>query len=154
MAERTRALTAVRDVPHEVLEYTPSKDHFGAHSVAELGLDPARVLKTLVVEHGRDLALCLVPVAGRLDPKAAARALGWKNAALTDPARAQRTTGYVVGGISPLGTATKLRTLIDTTVAALSTVTVSGGQRGVSIALAPSDLAALTGAEFAPISKS
>ncbi|EEI15842.1 YbaK/EbsC family protein [Corynebacterium lipophiloflavum] len=127
MAKKTRAVEAVAAIDHELLSYTPSRDHFGEHSVAELGLDPSTVLKTLVVQHERDLALCLVPVSGRLSLKAAARALEWKNAALADPGRAQRATGYVIGGISPLGTATELRTLIDAPCAAVPTVTVSGG---------------------------
>ncbi|MCT1414794.1 aminoacyl-tRNA deacylase [Corynebacterium sanguinis] len=148
MAKRTRAVEAVAAIDHEILSYAPSHDHFGEHSVAELGLDADAVLKTLVVQHERDLALCLVPVSKRLSLKAAAHALGWKNAELADPGRAQRATGYIIGGISPLGTLTALRTLIDAPCAALPTVTVSGGQRGLSISLAPSDLARLTGAEF------
>ena len=148
MADRTRALTLVRGVPHEVLEYHPSQDNFGEHSAAELGLDPAGVLKTLVVSHDRELALCCVPVAGRLSLKGAAAALGWKKAVLADPSKAQRATGYVVGGISPLGTRTRLRTLIDASVAGRADVTISGGQRGLSIRLAPADLANLTGGSF------
>ena len=152
MAEKTRALTALKGTDHEVLTYSPSQDHFGEHSAAELGLDPAAVLKTLVVAHERDLAICCVPVAGHLSLKAAAKALGWKRAEMADPSKAQRATGYVVGGISPLGTMHKLPTLIDASVADLPAVTVSAGQRGLSARLAPRDLAELTGADFAPIS--
>ncbi|QPK83712.1 aminoacyl-tRNA deacylase [Corynebacterium qintianiae] len=152
MTKATRAVEAVGGTAHEVLRYSPSQDNFGEHSAAELGLDPSAVLKTLVVGHGRELALCCVPVSRRLSLKAAAQALGWKKAALADPARAQRATGYVVGGISPLGTLTALRTLIDAPVSALPSVTVSGGQRGLSIQLSPRDLAALTGAEFVALS--
>ena len=151
MAAKTRALSALSQTPHEVLEYTPSKDHFGAHSAAELGRDPHTVLKTLVIHHERDMAICCVPVAGHLSLKAAAKALGWKRAEMTDPAQAQRATGYVVGGISPLGTTKRMPTLIDDSVAALETITVSAGQRGLSIALSPTDLAELTNAKFAPI---
>ena len=118
----------------------------------ELGLDPAAVLKTLVISHERDLAICCVPVAGHLSLKAAAKALGWKRAEMADPAKAQRATGYVVGGISPLGTLHALPTLIDASVADLPAITVSAGQRGLSARLRPADLAALTGARFAPIS--
>lgn len=152
MADKTRALTAAQDVPHEVLTYAPSQDHFGEHSATELGLDPAAVLKTLVIAHERDLAVCCVPVAGHLSLKAAAKALGWKRAEMADPAKAQRTTGYVVGGISPLGTLQQLPTLIDASVADLPAVTVSAGQRGLSLRLAPGDLASLAGAQFAEIS--
>ena len=152
MAEKTRALTALHATDHEVLTYAPSQDHFGAHAAEELDLDPAAVLKTLVVAHERDLAICCVPVDGHLSLKAAAKALGWKRAEMAEPAKAQRATGYVVGGISPLGTLHTLPTLIDASVADLPTVTVSAGQRGLSARLSPQDLAELTGAQFAAIS--
>ena len=92
--------------------------------------------------------MCLVPVAKRLSLKAAAHTLGWKNAELADPGRAQRATGYIIGGFSPWVSLTLRRSLTYAPCAALPTVTVSGGQRGLSISLAPSDLARLTGAEF------
>lgn len=152
MAEKTRALTALHGTDHEVLTYAPSQDHFGAHAAEELDLDPAAVLKTLVIAHERDLAVCCVPVDGHLSLKAAAKALGWKRAEMAEPAKAQRATGYVVGGISPLGTLHTLPTLIDASVADLPTVTVSAGQRGLSARLSPRDLAELTGAQFAEIS--
>ena len=152
MAEKTRALTALHGTDHEVVTYAPSQDHFGAHAAEELDLDPAAVLKTLVIAHERDLAICCVPVDGHLSLKAAAKALGWKRAEMAEPARAQRATGYVVGGISPLGTLHTLPTLIDASVADLPTVTVSAGQRGLSARLSPQDLAELTGAQFAAIS--
>ena len=152
MAAKTRALEALTDTPHEVLTYSPSQDHFGEHAAIELELDPTAMLKTLVVAHERDLAICCVPVAGHLSLKAAAKALGWKRAEMADPAKAQRATGYVVGGISPLGTLQTLPTLIDDSVATLPAITVSAGQRGLSVQLSPSDLARLTGATFAPIS--
>ena len=154
MAARTRALEALETagIDYELLEYAAHSDHFGDHAVAELGLDPALTLKTLVISHGRDFAVCCVPVSGHLSLKKAAKALGWKNAEMADPAAAQRMTGYVVGGISPLGTKQKLKTLIDASVADLPAVNVSAGQRGLSAQLHPRDLAELTGAEFAPIS--
>ena len=152
MAEKTRALTALHPTDHEVLTYAPSQDHFGTHAAEELDLDPAAVLKTLVIAHERDLAICCVPVDGHLSLKAAAKALGWKRAEMAEPAKAQRATGYVVGGISPLGTLHTLPTLIDASVADLPTVTVSAGQRGLSARLSPQDLAELTGAQFAAIS--
>ena len=152
MAEKTRALTALHATDHEVLTYAPSQDHFGTHAAEELDLDPAAVLKTLVIAHERDLAICCVPVDGHLSLKAAAKALGWKRAEMAEPAKAQRATGYVVGGISPVGQRRPLPTLIDASVADLPTVTVSAGQRGLSARLSPQDLAELTGAQFAAIS--
>lgn len=155
MAARTRALDAVKDTPHEVLEYASAQDHFGEHAAQELGTDPHATLKTLVIANSanaREMALCCVPVAGHLSLKAAAKALGWKHATLADPAKAQRTTGYIVGGISPLGTLTKLPLLIDASVNAIDQITVSAGQRGLSIAIAPDDLARLGRGHFADIS--
>lgn len=154
MAARTRALAAVERTAHTILEYEPSQDHFGEHAAAELGTDPQSTLKTLVIAHtgsARELALCCVPVAGHLSLKAAAKALGWKHAEMADPAKAQRATGYVVGGISPLGTLRELPLLIDASVEPLPAVTVSAGQRGLSIELSPADLARLAGGEFAAI---
>lgn len=152
MAEKTRTLTALLGTDHQVLTYSPSQDNFGAHAAEELDLNPAAVLKTLVIAHERDLAICCVPVDGHLSLKAAAKALGWKRAEMAEPAKAQRATGYVVGGISPLGTLQKLPTLIDASVADLPHIHVSAGQRGLSAQLSPRDLAQLTDAQFAPIS--
>ena len=155
MAARTRAITAVTNTPHKVLEYSPSQDHFGEHAAAELGTDPGATLKTLVIAHAgaeREMALCCVPVSGHLSLKAAAKALGWKHAEMADPAKAQRATGYVVGGISPLGTLKELPLLIDASVEPLDSITVSAGRRGLSIELAPKDLARLGGGQFADIS--
>ena len=154
MAAKTQALEIVQNagVEHEVLSYTAGTDHFGEHAVEELGLDAAATLKTLVIHHERDYAVCCVPVAGHLSLKHAAKALGWKRAEMAEPAKAQRATGYVVGGISPLGTLHTLPTLIDASVADRPTVTVSAGQRGLSARLSPRDLAELTGAQFAAIS--
>lgn len=155
MSARTRAIAAVTSVKHTVLEYTASQDHFGEHSVAQLGVDPAATLKTLVVcstTNTRDMALCCVPVAGHLSLKAAAKALGWKKAQLAEPRKAEHATGYIVGGISPLGTLQKLPVLIDASVTDFPTVIVSAGQRGLSLSLSPLDLAALAHAKFADIS--
>lgn len=153
MTARTRALEALEtaDIDYELLEYVAHNDHFGDHAVAELGLDPALTLKTLVIHHGRDFAVCCVPVAGQLALKKAAKALGWKNAEMADPKDAQRLTGYVVGGISPLGTARELPTVVDSSVEGAAKVTCSAGQRGLSIAIAPQDLARAVGARFAAI---
>lgn len=150
MAAKTRALEVLNHVgiAYELLTYTAHTDHFGDHAVEELGVDPALTLKTLVVHHGRDFAVCCVPVSAHLSLKKAANALGWKNAEMADPKDAQRLTGYVIGGISPVGTTTALRTLIDDSVRGCPAVSVSGGQRGLSVRLRPSDLADVAGAEF------
>ncbi len=156
MAAKTQALEIVQNsgVEHEVLSYTAGTAHFGEHAVEELGLDAAATLKTLVIHHERDYAVCCVPVAGHLSLKHAAKALGWKNAEMAEPKAAQRLTGYIVGGISPLGTKQQLPTLIDASVAHTGTITVSAGQRGLSIAMSPVDLAQLCSAEFADIAAS
>lgn len=153
MAAKTHALEVVQKagVDHEVLSYTAGTDHFGEHGVEELGLDAAQTLKTLVIHHEREYAVCCVPVAGHLSLKLAAKALGWKNAEMADPKAAQRLTGYIVGGISPLGMKQTLSTLIDASVRDADAITVSAGQRGLSIAMSPGDLAELSGAEFADI---
>ena len=153
MAAKTHALEVVQKagVEHEVLTYTAGTDHFGEHAVEELGLDAAQTLKTLVIHHERDYAVCCVPVAGHLSLKLAAKALGWKNAEMADPKAAQRLTGYIVGGISPLGTKQQVPKLIDASVCNADTITVSAGQRGLSIAMSPVDLAELSGAEFVDI---
>ena len=155
MSARTRAIAAAKSVEHTVLEYTASQDHFGEHSVTQLGVDPRGTLKTLVVSNSaqpREMALCCVPVAGHLSLKAAAKALGWKKAQLAEPKKAEHATGYIVGGISPLGTLQKLPVLIDASVTPFPTIIVSAGQRGLSLELSPNDLAALAGAKFAKIS--
>ena len=126
--------------------------HFGDEATAALGLDPARVFKTLVADlGGRALAVAVVPVAQQLDLKAFAGALGAKKAGLADPAAAQRSSGYVLGGISPLGQRTALPTVVDASALAFATVFLSAGRRGLQVELAPQDLVDVTRAEVAPI---
>jgi Cys-tRNA(Pro)/Cys-tRNA(Cys) deacylase len=128
--------------------------HFGDEATAALGLDPERVFKTLVVElagRGGALAVAVVPVARQLDLKAFAEALGAKKAAMADAAAAQRSSGYVLGGISPLGQRTALPTVVDATALGLATVFVSAGRRGLQVELAPADLVAVTGAQVSAI---
>ena len=139
----TRAVRAagVTVVLHEY-EHDPAAASFALEASDALGVDPARVLKTLVVTRDDRLAVCLVPAGDTLD----LRALG-KRSAMADPALAERTTGYVTGGISPLGQRRRLPTLVDESALAFPTVFVSAGRRGLEIELSPTDLVALTGAE-------
>ena len=160
----TRALAAVRaaGVAHVVHEYevgepVPGRDrdrpHYGLDAAAALGVDPARVFKTLVATVDGRLVAAVVPVAGELDLKALAAALGGHRAAMAEPAEAERATGYVVGGISPLGGRRRMPTVLDASAARHPTIFVSGGRRGLQLELAPGDLARLAGATEAPIAR-
>jgi len=145
----TRALTAAK-VPFEVLEYEhdPGAGAYALEAATALALDPAAVFKTLVVEASGALTVCLVPAGAQLD----LRSLG-KRAAMAPPERAEKVTGYVTGGISPFGQRRRLPTLVDESALRLETVYVSGGRRGLEIALAPADLVAVTGAETRPLAR-
>ena len=127
--------------------------NFGLEAAAKLGLDPARVFKTLLAEADGTLVVGVVAVTGRLDLKALAAAVGAKKAVMADPKTAERKTGYVVGGISPIGQKTALPTVIDEHAQLFETVFVSGGRRGFDIELAPDDLARASGAVFAAIAR-
>ena len=151
----TAALAAagIAFTPVEYIHHDDSTD-FGAEAARETGLDPAVIFKTLVVTTGpRQLAVGIVPVAGRLDLKAIATSLGAKKAELADPKVAERSSGYVVGGLSPIGQRTPLPTVIDASAEALDVMYVSGGKRGLQLGIAPADLAAATHATFAPIGR-
>lgn len=151
----TRALAAA-GVAHTLVPYEHHEDatDFGAEAARETGADPRRVFKTLVVALGpRELAVAVVPVSARLDLKAAASALGAKKADLADPRAAERSSGYVVGGISPLGQRTPLPTVIDASARAFPTILISAGRRGLQVELAADDLALLTGAAFADVAR-
>lgn len=114
---------------------------------------PEQVFKTLVAEVDGALTVAVVPVSASLDLKALASAVGGKRATMADPAAAERTTGYVRGGISPLGQRKKLPTVLDASATEQATVCVSAGRRGLEIELAPGDLAALTDATVAPVAR-
>jgi len=148
------AALAAAGVPFTLHPYShdPSAPSYGLEAAQVLGIDPARVFKTLMVEIDGRLAVGVVPVSGSLDLKAFAAALGSKKAAMANPAAAERRTGYVLGGISPLGQRLPSPTVIDDTALGLDTILVSGGRRGLDIELAPGDLVLLTKAITAPIS--
>jgi Cys-tRNA(Pro)/Cys-tRNA(Cys) deacylase len=126
---------------------------YGAEAAAALGVDPACVFKTLLASVDGRLTVAVVPVDARLDLKALAAATGGKRAEMADPAAAERATGYVVGGISPLGQRRRLPTVVDSSATSLPTVLVSGGRRGLDVELAPADLLRLTGGVSAPIAR-
>ncbi|MEJ1156946.1 Cys-tRNA(Pro) deacylase [Prosthecomicrobium sp. N25] len=149
----TTVLKAQR-IAFELLEYAhdPRAEAYGLEAAEKLGLDPGSVFKTLVVsDEAKAHALALVPSAGRLSFPEAARALGWKRAAMADPAAAQRLTGYVLGGISPFGTRRPLAVLADRSLLDWPRVHVSGGRRGLEIRIAPQDLVGVLSAVVAPI---
>ena len=134
-------------------DHDPRAASYGLEAAAALGVAPERVYKTLMARVDGALAVALVPVAGRLDLKALARALGAKAAAMADAAEAERATGYVVGGISPIGQRRAHPTVVDASALVHPTVLVSGGRRGLDVELAPADLVRVTGAVTAPIAR-
>ncbi|MCX4551670.1 Cys-tRNA(Pro) deacylase [Streptomyces sp. NBC_01387] len=134
-------------------EHDPAAPSYGEEAAEALGVTPDRVFKTLVADVDGELTVAVVPVAGSLDLKALASAVGGKRAAMADPVAAERTTGYVRGGISPLGQRKQLRTVLDASASAHTTICVSAGRRGLEVELAPGDLAGLTAAVVAPIGR-
>ncbi|MFJ3230317.1 Cys-tRNA(Pro) deacylase [Streptomyces sp. NPDC086787] len=150
----TVALTAA-GVAHTIHSYDhdPAHSSYGEEAAEAMGVSPDRVFKTLVADVDGALTVAVVPVAGSLDLKALATAVGGKRAAMADPALAERTTGYVRGGISPLGQRKKLPTVLDESASAHDTICVSAGRRGLEVELSPTDLAGLTHATLAPIGR-
>jgi Cys-tRNA(Pro)/Cys-tRNA(Cys) deacylase len=148
-AERARIAFRLHEYRHD-----PRAASYGLEAAEALGLEGERVFKTLLAELDGDtrrLVVGIVPVIGQLDLKAVARFSGAKKAAMADPGQAERATGYLVGGISPLGQKRAWPTLIDSSAQAFATVFVSAGRRGLEIELAPEALCRLTGARFADI---
>ncbi|MBM6399651.1 Cys-tRNA(Pro) deacylase [Phycicoccus sonneratiae] len=134
-------------------EHDPAAPSYGLEAAVVLGLPAEQVFKTLLVDTGSGLAVGVVPVSGQLDLKAMAGALGVKRVTMADPAAAERSTGYVVGGISPVGQKRALPTVVDESAELYDTVYVSGGRRGLDLGLSPADLVRLTGATVADVAR-
>ena len=133
-------------------EHDPAAESYGEEAAEKIGANPAQVFKTLVVSlDGKELAVGIVPVTAMLGLKQIAKAAGAKKATMADKQLVQRTTGYVLGGVSPLGQKKRLKTFIDQSAESFDTVYISAGKRGLEIELAPADLARLTQAQFAPL---
>ena len=126
---------------------------YGLEAADKLGLDPERVFKTLLADADGSLVVAVVPVSGQLDLKALAAAVGAKKAVMADPKVAERKTGYVLGGISPIGQKTAHPTVLDETVELFDTIFVSGGRRGFDLELSPADLITVTGATVTAIAR-
>ncbi|MFI8717181.1 Cys-tRNA(Pro) deacylase [Stenotrophomonas sp. NPDC077464] len=154
----TPAITLLKThgIAHHVLSYAHDANagSYGGEAAEQLGLDPAVVFKTLLASTEKhELLVAIVPVSGTLDLKALAEAAGCRKCEMAAVDAAQRATGYLVGGISPLGQKKKHRTFIDASAQALPVMHVSAGRRGLEVALAPRDLAALTQAHVANIAR-
>jgi Cys-tRNA(Pro)/Cys-tRNA(Cys) deacylase len=143
---RQQVAHTLHPYPHD-----PRAEAFGEEAAAALGIAPQRIFKTLIATVDGRLVCAVVPVAGRLDLKALAAAAGGKRAAMAEPTAAARATGYVVGGISPLGHKTRLPVVVDSSASEFATVYVSAGKRGLQVELAPADLVRLTSATLASI---
>lgn len=134
-------------------DHDPAAASYGLEAAAALSVPPGQVFKTLLVEGDRGLAVGMVPVDRSLDLKAVAAALGWKKVAMADPVAAERSTGYVVGGISPIGQKVSLPTVLDESATGFDVVYVSGGHRGLDLSLSPTDLVRATRASVAAIAR-
>ncbi|MGH3424105.1 MAG: Cys-tRNA(Pro) deacylase [Nocardioidaceae bacterium] len=157
MARGTRATTALTRAgitfTTHVYDHDPRSSSYGLEAAEALDVEAARVFKTLVVDLDGTPVVAIVPVTASLDLKRVAAALGGKRAAMADPAVAERATGYVLGGVSPVGQRRRHRTVLDASATDWDTVLVSGGRRGLDVELSPGDLAALTGAVLAVVAR-
>lgn len=147
VAKKNKIAFTIHKYPHD-----PANESYGMEAAENLGLAAEMVFKTLVVElDGGKLAVAVVPVSSMLGMKQVAQAAGVKKAMMADKGKAEKTTGYVLGGISPLGQKKQLPTIIDNSALNFSTIHVSAGRRGLEIELKPKDLASLTAGIFANI---
>jgi Cys-tRNA(Pro)/Cys-tRNA(Cys) deacylase len=148
---RTPATTVVEsagiDFALHEYEHDPASESYGLEAAKRLGVEPARVFKTLLADLDGRLHVAIVPVERQLDLKK----LGGKRSAMADPKRVERSTGYVLGGVSPLGQRRTLPTTLDVSALEHTTIFVSGGRRGLEIELDPNDLVVITAAEVRPI---
>jgi Cys-tRNA(Pro)/Cys-tRNA(Cys) deacylase len=151
-ATTTLAAAGVAFTPR-AYEHDPTSVSYGLEAALALGVEPGRVFKTLLVTGDGGLAVGIVPVARLLDLKAMAAALGVKRVAMAEPAVAERATGYVVGGISPVGQRRRLPTVLDGSARSFGTILVSGGRRGLDLEVAPADLLRVTQGRTAPIAR-
>jgi Cys-tRNA(Pro)/Cys-tRNA(Cys) deacylase len=142
-------------IAHTLHEYDhdPRATSYGLEAADALGLDPDQVFKTLMAELDGELVVAVVPVSTKLDLKALARTFAGSRAAMADPRAAERATGYVTGGISPVGQRKTHRTVVDETAELYDVVYVSAGRRGLDVGIAPADLVEVTGAIVADISR-
>lgn len=149
-------LLANQGIAHTVHAYDhdPRRGSYGLEASEALGLPPERVFKTLVAQVDGVLTVGVVPVTSQLDLKALAAAAGGRKAVMADPADAERATGYVVGGISPLGQRKRLPVVVDSSALAFNSIFCSGGRRGLEIEIAPADLVRAVRAVVAPIAQS
>jgi Cys-tRNA(Pro)/Cys-tRNA(Cys) deacylase len=147
-------LAKKKDVSHRVHEYShdPAAESYGIEAATKLGIPETKVFKTLVVRlDGKDLSVAVIPVACQLSMKLFAKSAGAKRAVMAEKADVERATGYVIGGVSPLGQRSRLKTLIDISAEQFPTIYVSAGRRGLEIELSPDDLRMLVGGNFAEI---
>jgi Cys-tRNA(Pro)/Cys-tRNA(Cys) deacylase len=142
------------NIEYTVHEYQhdPSAESYGLEAADKLGITRERVFKTLVVSLvDKELVVGVIPVSSKLNMKLIAKALGAKKAGMAEAVEVERSTGYVLGGVSPIGQKKRLRTIVDSSAEQYPTIFVSAGRRGLEIELNPSDLISLTKGNFATI---